>query len=64
MYWVYQPQDKQRSVREDLTKASTEPWPVTVYAVIAHCLSTLHNKIREVFTNKRHKEKYRMQHIY
>ena len=45
-YWVYQPQDKQRSVQVDLTKATTEPWPVTMCAVIAHCLSTLHNETR------------------
>ena len=41
----------------ELHKATTESWPVTVYAVIAHCLSTLHNETREVFTNKKHKRK-------
>ena len=42
-------------VRVDHAKASIEP--VTVYAMIAHCLSTLHNKTREGFDNRRHKIK-------
>ena len=42
-------------MRVDHTKASIER--VIVYAMTAHCLSTLHNKTREGFDNKRHKIK-------